>query len=179
MQIIYPDWQTDPQYLEFVADILENEEFMKLHQIEHHHVTTRYNHSLFVSYVSYVIGKKLGADLRSLARGALLHDFFLESRQEIEQMHIGSHNAVHPHLALAKAQSVFELNPIEEDIIVKHMFLCTPRCGIPRYLESRIVTVADKYCSIYEVGKGNPEKWMQWMTVMMIRFKQLNLHFNH
>lgn len=173
VQILLPDWQTDPQYLEYVADILENEEFMKLHQITHHHVTTRYNHSLFVSYVSYLIGKGLGADLRSLARGSLLHDFFLEDRQEIEKMGIGSHNAVHPLLALKKAKSIFELNAIEEDIIVKHMFLCTMRCGFPRYLESQIVTIADKYCSIYEAGKGNQMKLMEWIELTIIRLKKL------
>lgn len=173
LKLLLPDWPTDTEYLEFVADILENEEFLKLDEIVHHHVTTRYNHSLFVSYVSYLIGKHFNVDLKSLARGALLHDFFLESRHEIEALHLGSHNAVHPRLALKKAQEVFSINAIEADIIVKHMFLCTPRCGVPAYLESQIVTIADKYCSIYEAGKGNHMRLKAWLQRKMVSLKKL------
>ena len=42
----------------------------------------------------------------------------------------------------------FELNELERDIILKHMFPLTLK--LPRYRESYIVLLADKYCAVYE-----------------------------
>lgn len=152
--LLMPEIETDMAYLDMVEDILCHKEFIKLHQIRHHHVTTRYNHSLFVSYMSYLVGKKMGLDTEAIARGGLLHDFFLETRQEIEKMGIGSHNAVHPKIALENSKKYFEINDLEADIILKHMFLCTSQSGMPKYRESWLVSAIDKYVSIYEAS-GN------------------------
>lgn len=152
--LLLPDMETDKEYLDMVEDILGHDEFSKLHQITHHYVTTRYNHCLFVSYMSYLMGKKLNLDTRALARAGLLHDFFLESRDEICAMHQGSHNAVHPKIALKNAQKYFEISDVEKDIILKHMFLCTNASGLPKYSESWVVSAMDKYCAIYEWSGG-------------------------
>ena len=44
----------DSEYLKIVRNILENDEFKKMEQIEHHGIT-RLDHSLKVSYYSYKI----------------------------------------------------------------------------------------------------------------------------
>lgn len=144
-------WENDQEYMDIVSDIIHNKEFIKLDKITHHHFTTRYVHSIFVSYVSYTIAKERGLDYVSVARAGLLHDFFLEEREEIEAKGIGSHNAAHPKIALENAKKLTDLNDLEEDIILKHMFLCTFSLNIPKYRESYIVSFVDKYCSIAEV----------------------------
>ena len=114
-------------------DLLKNEKLLKLEEITHHHYTTRLSHSLFVSYVSYKLAKSRGLDYISTARAGLLHDFFLEGRQDIEKMGLGSHNSAHPKIALKNAQEITEINEVEKDIILKHMFLCTFKGGVPRF----------------------------------------------
>ena len=65
------------EFLNIVSDILENEEFQKLKNIKHHD-TDRFDHSLRVSYYSYLITKALRLNYKATARAGLLHDFFLE-----------------------------------------------------------------------------------------------------
>ena len=95
----------------------------------------------------------MNLDYVSTARAGLLHDFFLEEREEVVSLGLGSHNAAHPKIALKNAEKLTKLNKIEKDIILKHMFLCTFSFNIPRYQESFIVSMVDKYCAISEVSK--------------------------
>ncbi len=153
MEFVREIWENDTEYMAIVEDLLNNEELLKLDNITHHHYTTRLVHSLFVSYVSYKIAKARNLDYVSTARAGLLHDFFLEDRVEIELLGLGSHNAAHPKIALKNAQEITEINDLEKDIILKHMFLCTTGSGFPRFKESMIVTLVDKYCAISEVSQ--------------------------
>ncbi|HIZ71094.1 MAG TPA: hydrolase [Candidatus Atopostipes pullistercoris] len=152
MEFVRKIWENDPEYMTIIKDLLKNEKLLKLEEITHHHYTTRLSHSLFVSYVSYKLAKSRGLDYISTARAGLLHDFFLEGRQDIEKMGLGSHNSAHPKIALKNAQEITEINEVEKDIILKHMFLCTFKGGVPRFKESFIVTLVDKYCAITEVS---------------------------
>ena len=72
-------------------------------------------------------------------------------------MGLGSHNSAHPKIALKNAQEITEINEVEKDIILKHMFLCTFKGGVPRFKESFIVTLVDKYCAITEVSTPTRE----------------------
>lgn len=153
MEFVRATWENDQEYMEIVGDLLEDEELLKLDEITHHHYTTRLIHSLFVSYTSYKLAKSMNLDHVSTARAGLLHDFFLEEREEVELLDRGSHNVVHPQIALENAEKITDLNKVEKDIILKHMFLCTIRIRAPRYQESLIVSMVDKYCSISEVSK--------------------------
>lgn len=157
MEFVQSVWENDVEYMNLIEDLLENEKLLKLEEITHHHYTTRLTHSIFVSYVSYRIAKRFNCDARAVARAGLLHDFFHEGREEIAAMEKGSHNFVHPKLAVENASAITELSELEKDIILKHMFLCT-RCGLPKYKESFIVTCVDKYCAITEVSKPSREK---------------------
>ena len=157
MEFVRKIWENDPEYMTIIKDLLKNEKLLKLEEITHHHYTTRLSHSLFVSYVSYKLAKSRGLDYISTARAGLLHDFFLEGRQDIEKMGLGSHNSAHPKIALKNAQEITEINEVEKDIILKHMFLCTFKGGVPRFKESFIVTLVDKYCAITEVSTPTRE----------------------
>ena len=62
---------------EIVKDILENDEFKKRKNYAHHGSISVYDHSLKVSMLAYELSKKIkGADSKSVAIGALLHDFY-------------------------------------------------------------------------------------------------------
>ncbi len=152
MEFVRSIWENDKDYMTLVEDLLESEDLLKLDDITHHHYTTRLIHSLYVSYVSYKIAKRLKLNARAVARAGLLHDFFHECREEIALMNEGSHNCVHPKIAVKNAQRLTELSELEKDIILKHMFLTTTGVGIPKYKESMIVTCVDKYCAINEVS---------------------------
>src|SRR5690625_5115411 len=150
MEFVRSVWENDKDYMALVEDLLENEDLLKLDEITHHRYTTRLIHSIFVSYVSYRIAKRFKLNVRAVARAGLLHDFFHEDREQIAAMEKGSHNFVHPQLAVENASTITELSDLEKDIILKHMFLCTTT-GLPRYKESFVVTCVDKYCAISEV----------------------------
>ena len=49
---------------------------------------------------------------------------------------------------LRNAKEDFDLNPIEENMIARHMFPLTPIP--PRYKEAWILCLADKYCATVE-----------------------------
>lgn len=153
MEFVRELWENDQEYMSIVKDLLKDKKLLKLDDITHHHYTTRLMHSIFVSYVSYKITKARGLDYVSTARAGLLHDFFLEEREEVELLGMGSHNAAHPKIALKNAEKLTELNELEKDIILKHMFLCTFSVKVPRFKESFIVSMVDKYCAISEVSQ--------------------------
>ena len=66
----------DDNYMNIVGNILDNEEFNQIKGIEHHG-TTRFEHSVRVSYYSYKISKLLHLDYVETARAGLLHDLLV------------------------------------------------------------------------------------------------------
>lgn len=117
--------------------------------VQHRHVSC-FDHSVAVAYMSLWIARRLRlrADLSSLVRGALLHDYFLYDWRRREEGH-RLHGLRHPRIALDNARRDFVLTSREEDIIRKHMFPLTLRP--PRYKESVVVTCADKLCAMGEL----------------------------
>lgn len=137
------------EYLLLVEDILENEKFLELINYYHHN-SSILEHVLSVSFLSYLICKKLNLDYVSGARGGLLHDFFLYDWREYKKNPENkNHGLNHPKIALENSHQCFELNKIECDIILKHMWPKTPSC--PKYWESVIVSFVDKYCACNEL----------------------------
>lgn len=153
MELVRAEWENDAEYMSIVEDLLLNSELLKLDTITHHHYTTRLIHSLFVSYTSYKLAKSFDLDYVATARAGLLHDFFLEDRKEIQKLGMGSHNIVHPKIALKNAEKITTLNKKEKDIILKHMFLTTTGSGLPNFQESYLVSFVDKYCAVAEVSQ--------------------------
>lgn len=136
------------EYNECIEDLLELDEVKQLGNFEQHCHTSRFQHSLNVSYYSYLVCKILGLDYRSAARGGLLHDLFLYNWREVKTPQ--KHAFWHPKAALINAEKICSLNKIERDIIVKHMWPVTIK--FPRYAESYVITFVDKYCASVEVA---------------------------
>lgn len=142
------DWQDDSEYVSYIEDLLESDEVQRLADFTQHHFTTRLDHSISVSYTSYKLAKKMNGDARATARAGLLHDLFYYDWRTCKFSQ-GTHAYVHPRIAVQNAEKLTELSDLEKDIIIKHMWGAT--LAPPKYKESYIVTLVDKYCAIKEV----------------------------
>ena len=142
----------DEEYLYIIDHILKNDEFKKMSDIKHHN-TTRMDHSLKVSYYSYIIAKSLKLDYEDVARGGLLHDFYTEEIRKCNKIKdkVLLFSTKHSNDALINASNNFELSEKEVNIIKSHMFPVDYR--IPKYAESWIVSLVDKVLSFGEVSK--------------------------
>lgn len=145
----------DKEYMEHVGHLIAHPRFQKLSHIVQHQHSTRLEHSINVSYSSYKLAKRFGWDAKSTARGGLLHDFFYYDWR-VTKFNKG-HAWVHPRIAVRNAKKLTELNKKKEDIILKHMWGAT--IAFPRYKESYIVTMVDKYWAVKEAVTPLRQKW--------------------
>lgn len=119
-----------------------------------HGDTTVLLHCIAVAYFSLYLVRRLHlrCNETSLVRGALLHDYFLYDWHTPDPSH-RLHGFHHPARALQNARQDLPLTPLEEDIIVHHMFPLTPKP--PRSREAAVVCLVDKGCGLYETfGRG-------------------------
>jgi len=137
------------EFYDCIKELLEIEDVKNLDKYVQHFNTSRLQHSINVSYYTFLACKKLGLDYRSGARGALLHDLYLYDWRQ-ERQPEGYHAKAHPKVALRNAKKNIELNQIEIDAIVKHMWPLT--FERPRYKEALLVCMLDKYCALLEFG---------------------------
>ncbi|WP_099044741.1 HD domain-containing protein [Leuconostoc citreum] len=140
-------WRQDQDYLNIVDDLLQHDEVQQLAQYTQHHFSNRLRHSISVSYQSYTIAKKIGADAEATARAGLLHDMFYYDWR-VTKFEEGSHAYVHPRIALQNARKITHISDKEADIIVKHMFGAT--IAFPKYRESWIVSIVDDFAAVNE-----------------------------
>lgn len=160
------------EFLNIVSDILENEEFQKLKNIKHHD-TDRFDHSLRVSYYSYLITKALRLNYKATARAGLLHDFFLEENYKEKISKRLDTLLKHPKFALETASKYYELSDLEKDIIVSHMYPVT--MNPPKYLESWIVDLVDDFSAVYEKYSSVAYKFVTISNfLLMILFRSLS-----
>lgn len=142
---------TRQAYYMLVADILEHADVQALKQFRHHHYTTRFQHSLNVSYYNYLLCRFFHWDAVSAARAGLLHDLYFYETADYDRSDFPdqkSHSAHHPEVAMQNAAVRFALNPRERDMIEKHMWPLTHR--MPHYKESYAITFVDKYAAMLE-----------------------------
>lgn len=147
------DYSSDMEFYDLIQDIINNPVYKGLKNY-HHHQHNIYDHSLKVSYISYKIGLFLSnymkINMEDLTRGAVLHDFFLYDWRKEKPATGKLHAFEHPKVALNN--SIINFSPIskmEKDIILKHMW---PLNIIPpKYKETFIVVIADKYVASIEV----------------------------
>ena len=135
-------------FLELVGPLLQEADVQEMRDFSQHaEGISCYDHSLFVSYLSFLMAKRLGLDYRAAARGGLLHDLHL-CHWEDTDVGRARRLVLHPLLAVQNAEK-FGLNDMERDIIVKHMWPLTR--PLPRYRESFVVGLADKICATAEM----------------------------
>ena len=125
---------------------------MKMKSYPHHGEITVFDHSVNVVLTSLKIAEMLSFDARqkeNIIVGGMLHDFFLYDWHEGRIRKDGIHCWLHPKVALINADSCFELNKQQKNIIRSHMFPATllhpPKCR-----EAWIVSTADKICAVKE-----------------------------
>ena len=145
---------TNSSYDEFISiihDLRKNLTVQEMKKFNQHAGTSCYEHCLKVAYITYIICKKLHIDYVSATRGAMLHDLFLydwHNYERIDKTWNGLHAFKHPKIALQNAKKIFELNKIEQDVILNHMWPVT--ITPPRYKETYVVTFADKISACNE-----------------------------
>lgn len=137
----------DKKYNHIIKDIIRNPQVKEMANIEHHGIS-RLEHSLKVSYYAYRIAKKLHFDYTSVARGGLLHDFYLEG-DERSKLRKFTDTFIHPNKALTTTKSIFNINKKEENIIISHMFPIF--LSIPKSKESILVNLTDKVIGTKEL----------------------------
>ncbi|MCH4058170.1 HD domain-containing protein [Lapidilactobacillus gannanensis] len=158
----FSSWRHDQEYLSIVQDLLDRPEVQKLAEYTQHHYTNRLDHSLRVSYFSYLISKKHHLDYRATARAGLLHDLFYYDWRQVK-FDTGTHAYIHPRIALRNAERLTELSAKEKDIIIKHMFGAT--LALPKYRESWIVSLVDDQVAVQEVARP-------WRFLMKARLRK-------
>lgn len=161
----------DKEYKKIVKDILRNSEFKKMYYIEHHGIS-RWEHLLKISYRSYLLAKKMHLDYKSVARGALLHDFYLDGDERTKKRKFLD-TFSHPKKALQTSLDIFDINEMEQNIIVSHMFPIYP--VLPKSKESILVNAVDKVIGSVELVREYHYKFkyrfnfLFLFTLLMIR----------
>ncbi|MTV81037.1 HD domain-containing protein [Secundilactobacillus folii] len=153
------DWRQDSEYVALVSDLLAKPEVQKLADYTQHHHSNRLDHSISVSYDSYLIAKKHHLNVRATARAGLLHDLFYYDWRTTK-FNLGSHAFIHPRVALRNAEKLTELSPMEKDIILKHMWGAT--AALPKYRESVVVSLVDDKEAISEFFTPVRKRVSEW-----------------
>lgn len=148
--IMTEKWREDEEYMSYVEDLLETEAVKKLANYTQHVHSTRLEHSISVSYYSYLLAKKWGGNAKATARAGLLHDLFYYDWRTTK-FDEGTHAYIHPRIAVKNAEKITDLSDLERDIILKHMWGAT--IAPPKYKEGYIVTFVDKYCAVKEAAQ--------------------------
>ena len=129
---------------DIIEPIVSLEDYQKLKSIAHHGLT-RYDHCIRVAQGAYKVSKLLHLDYVKVTEAAMLHDFFID---EVKEMGSVKRLQEHPKYALQNAKKYFELTPMQEDVILTHMFPVT--ITPPKYIESWIVDIIDDVVAVYE-----------------------------
>ena len=138
----------DKYFISIISDMIENNTVKQMNDFKQHYETTCFEHCLVASYYCYLLCKKFNLDYISCSRAAMVHDLFLYDWRKRQNGRKGLHAFTHPQTAYDNASKLFDLNEKEKDIIVKHMWPVT--LALPKYKESYILTLVDKYCALNE-----------------------------
>lgn len=157
--------ENDEGFFEVVGPLYDSDEVQSLKQYEQHLEIDRLQHITSVSFVAYVICKRLGLDYRSAAIGAVMHDLFYYDWRDGEtgKWH-KLHGYKHPKYASLNAKELYpELTKKQAEIIRCHMWPLTLR--LPKSPEGFIVSLSDKYCAtrelLYSLNKNYRERFLR------------------
>lgn len=141
------NWQ---DFLEVAGDIYNSPQLQQLENFEQHLKINRLQHIRSVAFLSFLVSKKLNLNFKETARAATMHDLFYYDWREDDLSH-KLHGLRHPRFALNNAFYLCgTLTKKEQDIIKRHMWPLT--ITPPKYPESYVVTMMDKYCAAIEMA---------------------------
>ncbi len=149
-------------------EIINTDKYQSL-KSENHHGLSRYDHSLRVARNTYKLSKKFKMDYVSATRGALLHDYFTD--EDYRNTKGFKKYSMHPVIALNNAIREFDLNQMEENIIVSHMYPMGK--NKPKFKESWLVTGVDKGVAMYECARYKLKERLALTFVLVINFIKL------
>lgn len=154
----YKENEKNQEFYDCIKDIVSHPAVLRMKEFYQHCDTDCYEHCLNVAYNNFCICKYLGLDARSAARGGMLHDLFLyDWRFHRRKTGDRLHAITHPITAYRNAVKYFQLNKIEKEVITKHMW---PVSVIPpRYPETYIICLTDKYCGSMEIADHYLHVW--------------------
>jgi uncharacterized protein len=141
---VHEDWE-DWVFFLSIEDLLANEAVQSMADYRHHHVSTL-EHALVISQASWYLAEAFGLNRDACARGALLHDFFLYDWRKKKHTH---HATTHAGIALMNAHRYFNLDEMEKDIILTHMWPLSD--SFFKYRESVLVSLVDKIGSTRDI----------------------------
>ena len=138
-------------YLDTVGDLYFRPEIQRMSEYEQHLEIDRLQHMTSVSYLSFLICRRLKLDYRSAARASIMHDLVFYDWRNPDEMWHRPHGYLHPKFAAENAKILTGgmFSPKEEKIVLKHMFPLT--VTIPSSREGLIVSLSDKYCATREL----------------------------
>lgn len=142
------DYLQDKEFYSIIEYLINNDNVQEMKKYRHHFETTCFDHCLCVSFYAYKWAKKWNADYKSAARAGMLHDLFLYDWRKKRPDGKGLHAFRHPRVALNNAMKIVDLNKVEQDAILKHMWPLT--VVLPKYKVSYIITLADKYATFID-----------------------------
>lgn len=146
----------EQEYIDYIREFIKSDIVKQMDEYIQHGDTTTLDHCIKVSYYSYKWAKRKGLNAKACAIGGLLHDFFLYDWHDWSRP--GRHEFFLPHgfthgiVAERNARKYFNIDEMCSDIIITHMFPLTI-WKFPKYKESYIVLMVDKYLCIMEVFK--------------------------
>lgn len=144
-------YQRDEKAVDAILGGLKRDPFVvrMKNYVQHGRVST-YEHCMNVARASYRLNRRLrlGADEKTLLRGALLHDFYLYDWHEKDASH-RRHGFHHADAAARNAGTLLGASEQEREIIRSHMWPLT-LSRVPKSREAWIVCLADKWCSLLE-----------------------------
>ena len=122
----------------------------RMRRFKQHGSVTTYRHCTDVTRMCFLLNRRLhlGADERSLVRGAFLHDLYLYDWHDKDASHKW-HGFHHADKALENADRYFRLSQKERGMIYSHMWPLN-LTRVPRSREALILCVADKLCALRE-----------------------------
>ncbi len=141
-------------YHETVEKMANDPRLLAMKKYRQHGSSNTYDHSLHVAAAAFNLAKimKIEVDEVQMARGAMLHDFYL---YDIADMNAWVHGTRHAEAALRNSEKCFDLDSKERNIIYSHMWPLNIT-HLPRCRESVLIGIADKYAAVSErfhVGK--------------------------
>lgn len=149
--------QIKEEFYNNIYEIASHPVVRQMRKYPHHGNTSCYRHCLSVAFYTYYLCVIMGLDAKEAGKAAMLHDLFLyDWHTHARETGVRFHGLRHPAIALQNAQKSFAISDLERDMILKHMWPLT--VIPPRYLESYIICLVDKYCCVMEFMK---QRWRQ------------------
>ena len=140
----------DARMREILRGVADDPNALVMRQFIQHGTVTTYEHCLRVARIAYWLNLRFHCRAReaSLLRGAFLHDFYLYDWHACRDI-TRWHGFKHPLIARYNAETLFQLDETEKNIIQSNMWPLT-LTWVPRCREAVLVCLADKMSSTWE-----------------------------